>query len=304
MSEINFNVIPTSGVIKTNFEDVKRQLAEEVGQYENVVFTEETKTDAKKTVADLRKLRKSIDDSRKEVKKQWMVPYERFEAEVKGLLGMVDKPINSINGQVEAFEQERIKVRKAEIEGIYAEEIGELKDFLPLYKISNEKWLNAGTSVKAIRKAMAESIADVRAGKTAIEAMQSDAVPAALRKFQATLNLADCIAYINQCEAQKAEILRREEEFRRQEEERRHQAEIERVRTEERQRMAVEERIRKEAEQKTVEAVKSVNAEMAAELALPESYTAVYTVVGTDEELRELEMAMLSLGLYYERKDI
>lgn len=304
MSEINFNVIPTTGVIKTNFEDVKRQLAEEVGQYENVVFTEETKTDAKKTVADLRKLRKSIDDSRKEVKKQWMVPYERFEAEVKGLLGMVDKPINSINGQVEAFEQERIKVRKAEIEGIYAEEIGELKDFLPLYKISNEKWLNAGTSAKAIRKTMAESIADVRAGKTAIEAMQSDAVPAALRKFQATLNLADCIAYISQCEAQKAEILRREEERRRQEAERQHQAELDRVRIEERRRVAEEERLRKEAAAAAMETIKTVDEVSAAPLTVPDSHKAVYTVVGTDEELQELEMAMLSLGLYYERKDI
>ena len=69
-----------------------------------------------------------------------------------------------------------------------------------------------------------------QAGKAAIEAMQSDAVPDALRKFQATLSLPDALAYINRYETQKAETLRKEEERRRQEEERRHQAEIERIR--------------------------------------------------------------------------
>lgn len=304
MSGIQFEIVPISGTIKTNFEEVKRRLSEEVSQYENVVFTEETKTDAKKTVADLRKLRKAIDDRRREVKKQWMIPYEQFETEVKGLLGMVDRPLQYINGQVEAFEEKRVSERKAEIEAIYKEEIGDLEAFLPLYKISSEKWLNAGTSLKAIRKSMTEAIAEVRAGKTAIEAMQSDAVPSALRKFQATLKLADGIAHISQYEAQKAEILCQEEEERRREEEHRHQAELERVRLEERRRVAEEEQIRQEAEQKAVEAVKTVDAEKAAELALPESRTAVYTVVGTDEELQELEMAIISLGLYYERKDI
>lgn len=302
MGNINFEVVPVSGRIQTNFEQVKAQLAEQVSPYENVVFTEETKADAKKTVADLRKLKKSIDDERKEVKKQWMAPYEKFESEVKDLLSMVDRPINFINGQVEEFEKKRLEERKAEIEDIYEEEIGDLSEFLPIYRVMDEKWNNAGTTVKAIRKSMTEKIASVRAGKIAIESMQSDAVPDALRKYQATLNLPDSIAYVTQYEAQKVEMLRKEEEKRREEEERRHQAELERVRKEERYRVAEEERIRREAEQKVMDDVKTVDEDRAAPLTAPQSHKAVYTVVGTDDELRDLEMAMESLGLYYERK--
>lgn len=304
MNEIRFEVAPVSGAIQTNMDTVKEQLAVVVSQYEGLVFTEDSKTDAKKTVAELRKLRKDIDDRRKEVKKQWLVPYEQFEMEVKGLLVMVDRPIDQINGQVEAFEQKRLEERSAEIKAIYEEEIGDFGDFLPLHRIRDEKWNNVSTSAKAIRKAMSEVIASARAGKTAIESMQSDAVPAALKKFQTTLNLTDAIAYINQYEAQRAQMLQREEERRRQEEEQRHQAEIERVRQEERQRIAEEERIRKEAEEATMEKVKTVDETSAAPLTAPDSHAAVYTVVGTDAELRELEMAMISLGLYYERKDV
>ena len=50
--------------------------------------------------------------------------------------------------------------------------------------------------------------------------------------------------------------------------------------------------------------IRSVDEESAAPLTAPDSHTAVYTVVGTDSELQELEMAMISLGLYYERKDV
>lgn len=331
MEEIILQVKPVAGQIQTNFDEIEKWLMAEMSQYDGIVFTEDTKTAAKKKVAELRKLKKSIEDTGKDVKSQWMEPYNRFADRVKQMTALVDKPINHINGQVEIFEKNRIRERQAEIQQIYKEEIGDMADFLPLYRLQEDKWNNASTSAKSIRKAMSETIASARAGKAAIESMQSDAVPDALRKFQATLNLPDALAYINQYEAQKAETLRKEEERRRLEEERRHQAEIERIRSEERRRVAEEERIRMEAAkteeerlrketmaamkaeeerlrretEETVKAgIKSVDTESAAPLASPDSHTAVYTVVGTDAELQELEMAMISLGLYYERKDV
>lgn len=303
MNEIMLLVKPVAGEIQTNFDEIEKQLAEELRQYDGIIFTEDTRIEAKKTVADLRKLKKSIDDSRKEVKAQWMEPYNRFEARVKQMTAIVDKPINYINGQVDAFETKRLEERQAEIQRIYNEEIGELGEFLPLFRIQSDKWQNASTSSKAIRKEMSAVISNARAGKAAIEAMQSDAVPDALRKFQSCLNLPEALNYITVYEAQKAEALRREEERRRQEEERKHRAEIERIRAEERRRVAEEERIRRETEEAVKAEIKAVDEMSAAPLTAPESHTAVYTVAGTDDELRELETAMTSLGLYYERKD-
>lgn len=304
MNEIMLQVRPVVGEIQTNFDEIERHLAEEMRQYDGIIFMEDTRVDAKKTVADLRKLKKSIDDSRKEVKAQWMEPYNRFEARVKQMTAIVDKPINYINGQVEEFEAKRLEERQEEIQRIYNEEIGELADFLPLFRIQSDKWLNASTSSKTIRKEMSSVISNAKAGKAAIEAMQSDAVPDALRKFQSCLNLPEALNHITMYEAQRAEVLKREEERRRQEEERQHQAEIERIRSEERQRVAEEERIRREVEAAVKAEVKSVDEVSAAPLTAPESRTAVYTIIGTDEELRDLETAMTSLGLYYERKDI
>lgn len=304
MSEIKFSVTPTTGVINTNMATVKEQLMAKAAQYEGVVFTEDSKIDAKKTVAEFRKIRKEVDDSRKEVKRQWLIPYGVFEDEVKGLLKIIDKPIEQISGQVEAFEQKRLEERNAEIKIIYDAEIGDLEEFLPLHRIRDEKWQNATVTIAAIKKAMIETILNVRSDKAVIESMQSGAVPAALKKFQVTLNLADAITYINQYEAQRARMLQEEEEYRRKQEEQQRINEIDRAVQKERQRIADEERIKREAEEAALEKVKTVDMESAAPLAVPDSHTAVYTVVGTDGELCELEMAMVSLGLYYERKDI
>lgn len=304
MNEVKFQVSPVVGTIAANFDEVAKEFEERMSQYDGIVFTEDKKADAKKVVADLRKDKKEITDSFKAVKELWMAPLNQFKQNVDELAAKADKPINHINGQIEAFEAKRLEERRAEIQAIYDEEIGDMEDFLPLYRIQDEKWLNASRSLKSIRKELSETVVNARAGKLAIEAMQSDTVSEALRKFQSSLNLPEALAHINAYEAQKADMLRREEDRRRQEEERKHRAEIERIREEERQRVADEERIRQEAKKQAMEEVRTVDNESAAPLAMPESLTAVYTVVGTEEELRDLEMAMISLGLYYERKDV
>lgn len=304
MNEVKFQASPVVGTIVANFDEVAHEFEERMSQYDGIVFTEDKKADAKKVVANLRKDKKEITDSFKAVKELWMAPLNQFKQRVDDLAAKADKPINHINGQIEAFEDKRLEERRAEIQAIYDEEIGDMKEFLPLYRIQDEKWLNASKSLKSIRKELTDMVTNARAGKMAIEAMQSDAVPEAIRKFQSSLNLPEALAHINAYEAQKADMLRREEERRRQEEEQKHQAEIERTRAEERQRVAEEERIRQEAKAQAMEEVRTVDHESAAPLTLPESHTAVYTVVGTEEELHNLEMAMVSLGLYYERKAV
>lgn len=304
MNEVKFEVRPVAGTIVANFDEIEKKLEERMSQYDGVVFTEDKKTEAKKVVADLRKEKKEITDSFKVVKEAWMAPLNQFKKRVDELAAKVDKPINYINNQVEEFEAKRLEERRTEIQAIYNEEIGDMKEFLPLYRIQDEKWMNSSKSLKSIHKELADIVVNARAGKMAIEAMQSDAVPEALRKFQSSLNLPEALAHINAYETQKADVLRREEERRRLEEGQKHQAEIERIRAEERQRMAEEERIRENAKKQAMKEVCTVDQENAAPLTTPESITAVYTVVGTDSELRDLEMAMISLGLYYERKDI
>lgn len=301
MSDILFEVKHSAGTISTNFDNVKKYIEDRAKQYEGLIVTEESRVSDKKTVAELRKLRKSIDDSRKDVKKQWMQPYLNFEETVvKELLSIVDKPIDFINGQVEEFERKRLEEKERSIQLIYDAEIGDMKDFLPLYKIRDEKWNNSATTLKSIRKEMSELIDKIRSEVESIKQMQSDAVPDALKLYATKLNMAEAIAHINAYEKQRQDILKREEAQRIERAERERQAEFDRIRMEERRRIEEEERIR----QKALADVKTVNEELAAPLKAQNSRTVVYTVVASDEEIKNIEMAFDSLGIYFERKDV
>ena len=106
------------------------------------------KQKAKGDLADLRKLRKAVNDRKVEVKKEYMKPYEVFEDKVKELIGVIDKPIALIDGQVKEFEAKRVEEKKAEIQNLYNELVEEeLHDYIPLEKIYGEKWTNASTTM-------------------------------------------------------------------------------------------------------------------------------------------------------------
>lgn len=212
MNDIKFNVEQKNGVININFEEIREQLAAGLEEYRGMVFTEDSKTEAKKTVASLRKLKKAISDRRIEVKKSFMQPYDTFEAQVKELDKLIDEPINFINEQVAEFERKRIEERKKEIGLIYEESIGSMNDYLPLSKIYNTKWENVTTSKKAIKEEIEERVNSVKQDVDVIKEMQTDAVDKALDFYRKTLSLTDTIQFINDWEKQKAEILKKQEE--------------------------------------------------------------------------------------------
>lgn len=215
MEEIRVNVEQKNGVIGFNFEEIKEKLNSELEIYKNMIFTEESKTEAKKTIASLRKLKKSVNDKKLEVKKSFMIPYTNFEAQVKELDNLIDEPINLINNQVEEFERRRVEEKKSLISEIYTEimaEHGEASGYLPLQRIYDSKWENATTTKKAITESIAERVDHVEKDLGIIRSMGSEFEDKGIEKYKATLELSDAIEVMNQYQKQKEEILRRQEE--------------------------------------------------------------------------------------------
>lgn len=215
MEEIRVNVEQKNGVIGFNFEEIKEKLNSELEIYKNMIFTEDSKTEAKKTIASLRKLKKSVNDKKLEVKKSFMIPYTNFEAQVKELDNLIDEPINFINNQVEEFERKRVEEKKTLISEIYTEIMAEHEEasgYLPLQRIYDSKWENSTTTKKAITEAIAERVDHVEKDLGIIRSMKSEFEDKGIEKYKSTLELSDAIEVMNQYQKQKEEILRRQEE--------------------------------------------------------------------------------------------
>nr|DAE61278.1 MAG TPA: Protein of unknown function (DUF1351) [Caudoviricetes sp.] len=212
---LEVRIVRNNGTIDFNFEDIKDALASELELYKNLVFTEDTKADAKKTVAELRKLKKQISDKRIEVKKLYMQPYTDFEAKVKELDKLINEPIAYISEQIDAFEQKRIEEKRELINSIYLELVSGREDiagYAELNRVYDSKWENTSTSKKTIQESITNYLDGVTNDIAAIKSMESEYETKALMRYKETGVLSDALLTIRQWEKQKEEILKAEEE--------------------------------------------------------------------------------------------
>lgn len=234
--------IKGKSLIECDFEAAKAYLDGVLNVYRGMVFTEETKKDAKNTVAELRKEKKAFDDRIKAVKKEWMKPYEAFFEKACEISDLYDEPIKFINDQVSIFEAKRVEEKKAVISSIYLEMVPEeeWQDIIPLFKIYNSKWENATVNEKAIREEIHGYKLAAKEAITTIKSMESDKEEQAIELYKRNLDLTECIVFLNNYEKQKREIMA---------------AEQERIQRETEERIRSEERAKIEAEFKKAEEI-------------------------------------------------
>lgn len=296
------------GKIAFNFEEMKQFLSDRLEEYRTAVFTDEYVKDAKKYVAMLRKEQQAFKSRITEVKQEYMQPFDVFKKQADELVSLYEEPIQFINSQVKDYEERKKKEKKERISELYDTYVpDDLKDYIPLTRIYNVKWENATFKEKDIIAEIKNVTDSTSVAITTITGMNSDAVPKALAMYKNDLSLAAAISYINNFEAQKAEILRKEQERQRQEE-------LERVRREERARMEAEQNAKaereaaeKKAEEEKVAAVEQAREEAAQEViddltpefvGKSESYT--YKMVLTADAKEKLEMYLDSVGIEWE----
>ena len=107
MNELSLNIQQNPGCIELNFEEIEERLDKKLAEYKGAVFTEETKDIAKAELASLRKFKKEFEDARKNVKKEWMKPYDYFEHKIMFLTVKIAQPNILIDSLVTVFDKKR-----------------------------------------------------------------------------------------------------------------------------------------------------------------------------------------------------
>ena len=301
MNNLEVKVTNEVGFVDINFDELKNAITEETSEFKMAKFSEESKGVAKKVLANLRNMIKTIDSKRIEAKKFYMKPYEQCEERCDELKEIINKSIVNIDNQVKEFEKKRKEERQQAINKLYEEQIGALGEYLPLSAIQSDKWLNATTTAKTVKDEMAGEIQRVHTELATINSNPSDGKTRALKVYKDTLNFAKAIQSINDYEAQKIEILKREEANRAVEEQQRLEHEREAIRAEERARMVEEARIKEEAKKEVVEEIAQPITD---EIVTNAKVSALYTVSASAEELEQIEMFFDSIGVAFSRKDV
>ena len=118
--------IKSVGEIESNMKEVKGYVQELNNYYKNVIFTEETLQQAKEEKAKVNKFKTQVADYRKNIVAEYNKPIKTFEDTAKETEKLLTETYNTINLQVENFENEQKKKKEQQI-----------KDYFEEYKIAN-----------------------------------------------------------------------------------------------------------------------------------------------------------------------
>lgn len=144
-----------------------------VAAYQGLVYAEDTVSDAKNDRAALRKLLNEIEDRRKLVKKKCMEPYEAFESDLKDVTALIKEQIDIIDGQVKEYENSVKEEKKARLQDVYTEAIGELAEVLPFERVFEAQYLNVSFKESKAATEIQEKIQRVKSDLAAIDALDS-----------------------------------------------------------------------------------------------------------------------------------
>lgn len=160
--------------ITFNYEEIKAELAQRLEKYNNLVYSEKEIKSAKTDRANLNKFKEAIETRRKEIKKQCLAPYESFEAKIKEIVAMIDKPILAIDTQVKTYEQIKKDEKLTAIKQFYFDKVGDLAELVPFDKINNPRWLNVTYKEADIQKEITDLLIKVEADLKVITDLQSE----------------------------------------------------------------------------------------------------------------------------------
>lgn len=171
-SEFEVKIAATGEALITgNFKEMQAELATMMQAYAGLSVTEENLPERKKDVATLRKIKTAIEDKRKAAKKEYEKPLKQFEAECKKLTALIDKEVDRITADMNAYEQKRIAEKRETVKRLYDENIGEFAEYLPLESLRRPQWDNKTYTEKDIIFDIQESVIAVREDFRTIETM-------------------------------------------------------------------------------------------------------------------------------------
>lgn len=151
-----------------DFNSFKAYLENALDSYRNNVYTEGNIGAAKEDKAELNRVKKMIEDKRKEYKAQCLAPYEAVEYRFKELVSMIDKQRDLIDASIKNIDDKKKTDRAAELRKYYDGKSAPLGQYADrLYKrIFADRWLKGTYSMK---KCEEEILVAVKASAQDIE---------------------------------------------------------------------------------------------------------------------------------------
>ena len=141
----------------TNKEKLDALVDAVVKKYSGIVVTEDTLKECKKTLTELRKLSKELNDKRLEKQRQYETPVKEFKAQIDAYINQINDVISDIKQGTDEFEEKRKAEKQEAIQNLITEMAGNYGVDPETIEI-DKKWLNKTTTMKKITEDIANKM--------------------------------------------------------------------------------------------------------------------------------------------------
>lgn len=176
-------------VITTNYPAVKKWAESVVAQYENIVVTPDTISQAKADRASLRKAQSGVSDVRKEMRAAALSTCAAEESNCKDLEAVFERGVQALDVQIKAMEEAAEQEKKNRLAEYFAQVVGDMAEWLTFDDCFNPKWLNATYAESTARMDINAAIDRCRADLNAIRALHSEFETTLLDEYTRTRNI-------------------------------------------------------------------------------------------------------------------
>ena len=195
--------------LDANFEETENWIKEMIAPYSRVVVDPDDMRSAKDILAKIRRVKKSINDERISLEKQYMAPFNDFKKRVNDrLLELCAAAEINLDGQLKTYERQIRESKFANLGQFFLENIGDMTPYLTWDQIRNDKWGNATFSEESAQAEIKQAIYMCADGVNAIRSLNSPFAEALLNAYSKNHDLAGAM----KLNAELSEQKRREDE--------------------------------------------------------------------------------------------
>ena len=179
--------------VQWNNEELRKDVAGKAEEYKNTAYTAEQLPEMRKDRAKLNALVTAFEDQRKQVKKFYNTPYDKFEKEVKEVLAPVREAITLIDKGIAEVEKKYREDRKAKMQELYEKYVGDLRGLVPFTRTVKEEYYKKAFTDKKLEQAYIDFFGRIREDLKALEELQERYRDKALLKYVESFSLSDAL---------------------------------------------------------------------------------------------------------------
>lgn len=195
--------------LDANFEETENWIKGMIAPYSRVVVDPDDMRSAKDILAKIRRVKKSINDERISLEKQYMAPFNDFKKRVNDrLLELCAAAEINLDGQLKTYERQIRESKFASLKQFFLDNISDMAPYLEWEQVKNDKWGNATFSEESALAEIKQAIDMCADGVNAIRSLNSPFVEALLNAYSKNHDLAGAM----KLNAELSEQKRREDE--------------------------------------------------------------------------------------------